>query len=395
MNGRKERAVTTNMHHMVLGHEDIRRRHIRASDLTPCALAFIDCKRPGSHLKQNFSMIGAGVTQSADQVVNIAEPHGFQIGAAGMPGGITNNLHIHYTAEVFMVFDGRWVFRWGDQGKDGEIIGGPRTIVSVPTWIFRGFSNLGTGSVPEIVFTTLGGDDTGGIIWHPDIVREAATFGLYLTKDNMMVDTTRGAAKPAEAELYPIISDADRASLRRYSVAEMRKRVVTPEDRVWSKRAFLSSVLPGHGVELAPVIGHGLSEDRATEPPITNPHGFSHEWLRIPSGQRLGRHAIGERCVLMVFNGGATLRLNTGASGADVALGLKDTYSIPGGVWRELVNNGSEDAEILMIAAGDGKKRIAWSPEVMQAARSAGFAIDHNGYVAPLRLLPSSIRAAG
>ena len=158
----------------VVTKDDARRRHVRATDLVPCALAFIDCKKPGSHLKQNFSVIGAGVTQSADQVVNLTDPHGFQLGAAGMPGGITNNLHIHYTAEVFMVFEGNWVFRWGDKGKDGEIPGGPMTIVSVPTWIFRGFSNTGTGTKPEMVFTALGGDDTGGIIWHPEIVKEAA-----------------------------------------------------------------------------------------------------------------------------------------------------------------------------------------------------------------------------
>ena len=309
-----------------------------------------------------------------------------------MPGGITNNLHIHYTAEVFMTFEGNWVFRWGDEGRDGEIPGGPMTVVSVPTWIFRGFSNTGTGSKPELVFTTLGGDDTGGIIWHPDIVKEAGTYGLYLTKDNMLVDTTKGGKKPADKDLYPLISDADRASLRKYSVAEMRKRVVTADDRVWSKHAFLSCVLPGSAVELAPVIGAGLSEDRNAAPPITNPHGFSVEWLRVPPGQKLARHAIAEKCVMMVFKGAATLKLNGGTQAVSTVLGPKDTYSVPGGAWRELVNDGRDAAEILVITAGDGKKFITWADEVLRAARQTGYALDHSGYVAPLRLLPLSVR---
>ena len=53
---------------------------------------------PGSHLKQNYSLIGPGVTQSSEQIVNIHEPHGFNIGAAAMPKGVTNNLHLHFTA---------------------------------------------------------------------------------------------------------------------------------------------------------------------------------------------------------------------------------------------------------------------------------------------------------
>jgi quercetin dioxygenase-like cupin family protein len=373
---------------------DARRRHVRAEDLAPCSLAFIDCKKPGSHLKQNFSIIGAGVTQSADQVVNLAEPHGFQIGAAGMPGGITNNLHIHYTAEVFMVFEGDWVFRWGDQGKDGEIPGGPLTIVSVPTWIFRGFSNTGTGTEPQLVFTTLGGDDTGGIIWHPDIVKEAGTFGLYLTKDNMLVDTAAGAKKPADGDLYPLISDSDRAALRRYSVEEMRKRIVTASDRKWSTQPFLCSVLPGHAVELAPLIGNGVSEDRNAAPPITNPHGFSMEWLRLAPGQSLPAHTIAEKSVLMVFRGTAEAILNRGPDTVVEHLAPKSTLSVPGGTWREIKGTGATPAEILIITAGDNKKRVTWTPELAAAAHRTGFAMDHNGYVAPLRLLPYSVRSA-
>ena len=130
----------------------------------------------------------------------------------------------------------------------------------------------------------------------------------------MLVDTTKGEKKPEDRDLYPLISDADRASLRKYSVAEMRARVTTADDRVWSKQPFLSCVLPGSAVELAPVIGAGLSGgSQSAHRRVTNPHGFSVEWLKVPPGQRLPRHAIEQKCVMIVFKGGATLKLNSGA----------------------------------------------------------------------------------
>ena len=154
------------MTELTVTRDEAAERLIKRSDYVSCSVAFIDCKTPGSHLKENYSLIGPGVTSSADQVVNLREPHGFNIGAAAMPNGITNNLHIHFTAEVFLVFKGEWKFRWGPNGDDGEIVGKAGDIVSVPTWIFRGFTNVGPDD--GWLFTALGGDDTGGIIWHPD-----------------------------------------------------------------------------------------------------------------------------------------------------------------------------------------------------------------------------------
>ena len=100
-----------------LTQSQARTRLIAPEDMVSCNLAFIDCKLPGSHLKQNYSFIGPGVTQSSEQVVNIPEPHGFNIGAAAMPKGVTNNLHLHFTAEVFLIHEGTWRFRWGANGE--------------------------------------------------------------------------------------------------------------------------------------------------------------------------------------------------------------------------------------------------------------------------------------
>ena len=44
---------------------------VRYGDLKPCRTAFIDAHTPGSDQKENFTIIGAGVTESADQHVHI------------------------------------------------------------------------------------------------------------------------------------------------------------------------------------------------------------------------------------------------------------------------------------------------------------------------------------
>ena len=44
------------------------------------------------------------------------------------------------------------------------------------------------------------------------------------------------------------------------------------------------------------------------------------------------------------------------------------------------------------MTAGDHKKRIVWSDAIRSEAARLGFALDHNGYVAPLELLPRQLR---
>ena len=102
--------------------DEVRRRTILRSDWVPCKAAFIDCRTPGSDQKDNYSFIGSGVSQSAQQFVNLTEPHGFSLGAAGMPRGTTNSLHMHFTAEVFINFGGNYRLRWGADGSEGEYV---------------------------------------------------------------------------------------------------------------------------------------------------------------------------------------------------------------------------------------------------------------------------------
>ena len=68
------------------------------------------------------------------------------------------------------------------------------------------------------MFTVLGQDNTGGIIWGPSVLSEAEGFGLYLTEDNQLVDTVAGERIPAES----------RADETHAGLADRQAGVVTP-----------------------------------------------------------------------------------------------------------------------------------------------------------------------
>ena len=367
-----------------ISQSDAEARHVRRSDYQSCTVAFIDCKKPGSHLKQNYSIIGPGVTSSSEQVINLPEPHGFNIGAAAMPTGITNNLHIHFTAEVFMVYDGEYTFRWGSNGEN-EFVAGPGDILSVPTWIFRGFTNTGEGE--GWVFTALGGDNTGGVIFHPEIIREAADYGLYISNENMLIDTSKGDAVPSEDECIAPMPDEEVAQLRSYTPEEIRQRVVTTGDRDF-RPAFVDMALDGCGAEIAPVIGHGISQNRDHTPRIRNPHGFSMEWLRVAPGQKVSRFTLDDKMVIIPREAGLCLTLNSEGD-VSVDLGAWDTFSVPADVPRALENKGDEPVEALIVISGDHQKRPQFSGDVLKAARSGGLTLDASGYFAKSDLIPN------
>ena len=115
---------------------------VRYGDLQPCKTAFIDAHTPGSDQKENFTIIGGGVSESPDQHVHIATvPHGFNIGAAGQPPKCRNSLHDHRTAEAFFVrAQGPLAVLSGAAGATaGEVVLEEGDIFNIPTGIFRGF----------------------------------------------------------------------------------------------------------------------------------------------------------------------------------------------------------------------------------------------------------------
>lgn len=212
-------------------------RIVRYGELIPCKTAFIDAHTPGSDQKENFTIIGGGVSESPDQHVHIAIPHGFNIGAAGQPPKCRNSLHDHNTAEVFFVLSGRWRFFWGRWGNAGEVVLEQGDIINIPTGIFRGFENIGTEY--GMIMAILGGDDAGGgVHWAPQVIEDAAEHGLILGENGKLYDQKKGQKLPDNIGPMPIMQSEELAKR-----AELTTRDVVPNHvaRFWDMFALSDS----------------------------------------------------------------------------------------------------------------------------------------------------------
>lgn len=375
------------MSDVIVDTTEIERRTIRRSDWVPCNSAFIDCRTPGSDRKENYAFIGAGVSQNANQYVNLEENHGFNTGAAGMPNGISNNLHLHFTAEVFINLGGEFRLRWGVDGTQGEYISHDGDIVTIPTWIFRGFTNEGPDD--GILYTVLGRDDNGGIIWGPSVLREAESYGLHLTADNRLIDTVAGDELPEDVALITPMKQHYIDELTTFTVEDMRARVIQPGDRKYSSTALLCAAVEGGRVELATAIGYGMSENRRQVPNVHEPHSFNLAWVRAEAGQGVLRHRHDKTQALLFKTGRWEVTLNDDPS-TTVNLGPGDAFSVPEGAWRSYVCVEADESgtgTVLVINGGDDRVYLEWAPEVVEAAAAADWTIDPNGYLAPLGVM--------
>ncbi|MEO0491919.1 MAG: cupin domain-containing protein [Actinomycetota bacterium] len=361
----------------------LRRRIIEPAEFVADTSAFVDVKIARSRGKASYSFIGPGVSQNADQTVNLVEPHGFNVGAASMPHGVTNNPHLHYTVELFLCTRGEWRFEIGEHGEQTLTVRAG-DVFSAPPWIFRGFTN--TGSDDGWLFVVLGEDDTGGIIWAPSILEQAAETGLYLGLDNAVIEADGGAPdhviSPLTAEQ---LDDVDS-----YTDAELAACLVGRDDLAWSSRALLSSFVDGLGGELAPVVGHGMTQDRHQRPPITTPHGFSVEWLRVAPGERTGAHRHDGTQVLFCVEGDWEVVLGDGDDRQCERPADGSVVSVPSGAWRDFVNVGSEPALAVVVNSSDCRNRLEWHRDVVDAAAAAGWGLDAAGATAPIALLHRS-----
>ena len=198
---------------------------VRYAELVPCRTAFIDAHTPGSDQKENFTIIGGGVSEAADQHVHIKGTPGFNIGAAGQPPKCRNSLHSHRTAEVFFVLSGRWRFFWGRWGNTGEVILEAGDIFDIPTGMFRGFENI--GSDYGMIMAILGGDDAGGgVIWAPQVIEDAKDHGLVLGKNGKLYDTKKNEVPPKNVGPMPLMTDEHLALMAEPSVHEVVPRWV-------------------------------------------------------------------------------------------------------------------------------------------------------------------------
>jgi quercetin dioxygenase-like cupin family protein len=377
-------------------------RFIPFSSLRYSTDAFIDYRIPGCGPKKNYALIGAGVSQNPNQPVSLRENHGFQVGGVAMPHGVTNPPHMHFTPEVFICTQGTWQFHWGFNPEPSTAEFGAGDICTVPTWIYRGFKNIGADEA--FMFTALGGDDTGGILWGPQTLKAAEAQGVHLTEDYQIIDEQLGQLWTADMKRLQPMTQADIAALRQWTPEKMAKRIVRFADLDWSSHALLDSALPCCGAQIAPVIGIGISEDRNHVAPVNNAHGFSMEWLQIPAGGSVSLHSLQHKQVLSVYQGNIEISVlnmplslgnNSQTATKIIASGGAmgwDSYAMPADVWRSYRNTSDSDAVMLVMTPGDGRKPIEWSPSVLQAAADAGYSHDANGYVALKKFVDRSQR---
>ncbi len=333
---------------------DLEKRLIRYADLRPCRNAFIDTRSPGSEAKENFTLIGPGVSENPDQHVHIPEPHGFNIGAARQPGRCLNSQHSHETAEVFIVHSGHWRFMWGPNADDGSIELREGDVISLPTQMFRGFENLGSPDEVGFLFAVLGGDDPGKVVWSPRVFDLAERYGMVLLEGGRLIDTRAGQTVPADARLQQPPDAQTMTRLASPSDADMASGVA----RFADLKGNPASPLAGPGVEECPIIGPKPTKDGFQPGPITGwwPHGFTLRCLKLQSGAGVPMHVRHEEEVIFVQRG--TLQVATPQG--EVVMGAGDTFTTPKGLARSFRATASEPCIAYVVRGGEEAGPVAF-----------------------------------
>jgi len=316
---------------MSISQQEIEKRIVRYGELKPCRTAFIDAHTPGSNQKENFTIIGGGVSESADQHVHITDTPGFNIGAAGQPPRVRNSLHSHRTAEVFFVLKGRWRFFWGRWGKAGEVVLEEGDIINIPTGIFRGFENIGTDY--GMIMAILGGDDAGGgVIWAPQVITDAKDHGLVLGENGKLYDSKKGQSLPDGVKPMPLLTDEELKTFPEPTALDVVPGYVA---RYWDLMALA-------GKEPAKVIGaDAILKDRP---------GFEVELLTrgsIPEdAYTTDRHEV-----LLVMRGHWRL----GWGGGEAILAPGDTCAVPPNLTHSLAPSMTGEASLYRVRNTDDK----------------------------------------
>jgi mannose-6-phosphate isomerase-like protein (cupin superfamily) len=321
--------------------EAMEKRLVRYADLKGLRNAFIDARTPGSDRKENFTIIGPGVSENKAQVVHIPEAHGFNFGAARQPFGCTNSQHSHLTAETFLVHTGRWRFVFGANKDEGYLDVEPGDVATVPTHMFRGFEKRDEGT--GFLAVVLGHDDPGKVVWAPSVFKMAEDFGLKLLKGGKLVDTTIGETVPPGAEMEQPPDAAKLKELATPPMSELSQYAVKAADM----KANPNSPLAGPGVEEDALIGDVDAGDGFTAGPIVGhwQHGFALRRLKLETGAATPMHARGEQEVIFVQSG--TLEFDW--AGGRLIMGAGDTLTVPVGLAHAYRNPASADAIAFVI----------------------------------------------
>ena len=249
-------------------------RIAKFNELIPSTLPFVEGRLEGHRERKNYSIVGPGVAEDSEQSVKISKAHGYNLGAVSANPKNGSGLHSHTTAEVFLIYSGKWRFYWGVDGKN-EIILGKGDIISMPTNMFRGFENA--GDEEGLIFVVLGNDDPGIITWIPKVLVSAKETGLALLDDNSLIDLKKNEIPTGKKLLEPINND-QLQKFDNYSLNEIEKFIC----RFDNQSKFQNDL--DNGIKLIQIIGNQFC-NQSYNPLIDQNTGFNLSILKSKNGQ--------------------------------------------------------------------------------------------------------------
>ena len=288
-------------------------RLAKFEDLVPSTLPFVEGKLEGHKERKNYSIVGPGVAEDSKQFVKIAMPHSFNLGAVSALPKNGSGLHSHTTAEVFIIYSGKWRFYWGAEGKD-EILLSAGDIISMPTNMFRGFENA--GNKEGLIFVVLGGDDPGIITWVPSVLEKAKQTGMALLNDNSLIDLSINDIPKNKSLLEPISSEEIK-KFDNYKLNELEKYICKFSDRISHENKI------NENFNLIQVLGDTF-QDKKFNPVINHNTGFNLSILKAKKG-KLENLKFSKPAIMFSQKGSWEIKIDDFL----MELNPRDTISIP------------------------------------------------------------------
>ena len=288
-------------------------RLAKFEDLVPSTLPFVEVKLEGHKERKNYSIVGPGVAEDSKQFVKIAMPHSFNLGAVSALPKNGSGLHSHTTAEVFIIYSGKWRFYWGAEGKDETILSAG-DIISMPTNMFRGFENA--GNKEGLIFVVLGGDDPGIITWVPSVLEKAKQTGMALLNDNSLIDLSISDIPKNKSLLEPISSEEIK-KFDNYKLNELEKYICKFSDRISHENKI------NENFNIIQVLGDTF-QDKMFNPVINQNTGFNLSILKSKKG-KLENLKFSKPTIMFSQKGSWQIKIDDFL----MKLNPRDTISIP------------------------------------------------------------------
>ena len=308
-------------------------RLAKFNDLIPSSLPFVEGRLEGHRERKNYTIIGRGVAEDSRQSVKIQSLHGYNLGAVSAMPKNGSGLHSHTTAEVFIIYSGKWRFYWGADGKNETVLN-KGDIISMPTNMFRAFENY--GDEESLMFVVLGGDDPGIITWVPEILNRAKETGMALLDDNSLIDLRKNEIPNGRKIIEPIsLSELDKFD--NYLPAELEKNIFrnvqnnTPHDQI-------------NNIDIFQVLGKRFNAKKY-DPLINQNTGFNLTILKSKVG-KIENVECSRPTTLFAQHGLWEIKLND----INIKLEKGDTFSVPINNKISILCNNSEDSTLNFVS---------------------------------------------